>query len=380
MSVGTSVPVLPIVEAQSDFALNLLRSQNALQSTILSPVSISIALAMTLLGAKEETARQIRSAIAKNATDEELHAHFASVVSLLKSEDLNVTLDAANRVYVKNGYTLLDAYVEGIKKYYGGELEQVDFTDSQNTAKKINQFVEEATRNKIHDLISPDSLNDLTRLVLINAVYFKGDWETQFKKERTVEDHDFYLNENDTKKVAMMQIQSDFAYYETSDYQVLGLPYVGNQVYMYVILPREKNGLQDLLNNLNGPTLAQLLQKKGKTKVRVKLPRFKIESKFELTPTLKTLGITDVFGDTADLSGVAGNRELKVSEVVHKAFVEVNEKGTEAAAATGVQFRLLSSIDPTPPEFHADHPFAYFLIEKDQGNVLFSGLVVDKFE
>ena len=368
-----SSPLPAMIEAQADFALSLLRESGVNSSTILSPISISIALAMVYLGAKENTAAQIRNTIAKGVSEEEIHAHFASVLSLINSNDLNVTLESANRVYVQNDFKLLDSYVEGIKKHYAGELEEIDFAQASAAADKINGFVAKSTHDKIQNLISPDSLNDLTRLVLINAIYFKGEWDKQFKEEHT-RDADFYASPDNTKKVKMMSLESKFPYYETDDYQVLGLPYKNKQVTMYVILPRERFGLENLVNNMTASTLSQLLAKKGTTTVKVQLPRFKIEASFQLVDALKKLGITEAFEDSANFSGISEQGDLKVTDVIHKAFIETNEKGSEAAASTAavLKNRMRPAQPPVVPTFVADHGFIY-CVEDNNQNILFIG-------
>uniref|UniRef100_A0AC34GPB3 Serpin domain-containing protein n=1 Tax=Panagrolaimus sp. ES5 TaxID=591445 RepID=A0AC34GPB3_9BILA len=362
-----------MVNAQADFALNLLRDSGVNSSTILSPISISIALAMVYLGAKENTATQIRNTIAKDASEEEIHAHFSSVLSLINSNDLNVTLESANRVYLQNNFKLLDTYVEGIKKHYAGELEEIDFGQASAAASKINGFVEKATHDKIKNLISADSINDLTRLILINAIYFKGDWDKQFKEENT-RDADFYSSPDNTKKVKMMSLESKFPYYENENYQVLGLPYKSKQVSMYIILPRERFGLEKVVKEMNATTLTELLGKKGSTTVKVQLPRFKIESSFQLVDTLKKLGITEAFADNANFTGISEEGDLKVSEVIHKAFIETNEKGSEAAASSAaiVTTRMRPSKPPVIPTFVAEHSFLY-VIENNNQNILFIG-------
>jgi serpin B len=364
-----------MIEAQADFALNLLRDNGMNSSTILSPISISIALAMVYLGAKQNTATQIRDTIAKGVSEEEIHAHFSSVLGLINSNSLNVTLESANRVYLKNDFKLLDSYVEGIKKHYAGELEEIDFTQANAAADKINGFVAKSTHDKIQNLISSDSLDDMTRLVLINAIYFKGEWDKQFKEENT-RDADFFSSPDSTKKVKMMSLESSFPYYENDDYQVLGLPYKNQQVTMYIILPREKFGLEKVVQNMTASTLAELLSKKGRTQVKVQLPRFKVESSFQLVDALKKLGITEAFSDTADFSGISDQGNLKVSEVVHKAFIETNEKGSEAAAATAIiNFQpISSSLFPLPPviNFVADHSFLCVTTDV-RNNILFIG-------
>uniref|UniRef100_A0A7E4V4T0 SERPIN domain-containing protein n=1 Tax=Panagrellus redivivus TaxID=6233 RepID=A0A7E4V4T0_PANRE len=378
LSAGACVPIEPLAQAQVDFALNLLRHTGAPGSTIISPVSISIALAMAYRGAKAQTATQIRDVIAKGATEEEVHAHFAAVLDLISSNNLDVTLETANKLFVHQNFELLQDYVDGIKQHYKGQLEQVDFTKAAESAETINTFVEKATHDHIKDLISVDAINDLTRLILVNAIYFKGNWEKEFNADRTVEG-DFYATPEKTTKKELMQTQDKFPYYESDGYQVLGLPYKNEKVYLYIILPTERYGLDDLVNNLNGATLAQLLSKRDTEKVNVKLPKFKIEGEFELTETLQKLGIVDAFNE-ADFSGITNGGGLFISSVVHKAFIETDEKGTKAAAATGavMQLRCMPMHPPEPPkQFIADHGFLYVLTDAEHLHVLFAGKVAE---
>uniref|UniRef100_A0AC35FIS5 Serpin domain-containing protein n=1 Tax=Panagrolaimus sp. PS1159 TaxID=55785 RepID=A0AC35FIS5_9BILA len=365
-----SSPIPSMIEAQTDFALSLLRENGFNSSTILSPISISIALAMVYLGAKENTAKQIKHTIAKGVADEEIHAHFSSVLSRINSNNLNVTLESVNRVYLQNNFKLLDNYIEGIKQNYGGELEEIDFSKSSAAADKINEFVSKSTHDKIQNLISPNSLNDLTRLALINAIYFNGEWDEPFEVEIT-RNADFYVSPGNTKKVKMMSIESKFPYFETNDYQMLGLPYKNQKVFMYVILPRERFGLENLVKNMNSSTLFNLLSKRSSTtKVDVQFPRFKIEASFELTNALKKLGITEAFEDNANFLGISEQGNLKISQVVHKAFIEVSEEGTTAAAATHVGFQ--HKMFQIPKTFSANHPFL-FIIADDAHNIYFIG-------
>uniref|UniRef100_A0A7E4VPI9 SERPIN domain-containing protein n=1 Tax=Panagrellus redivivus TaxID=6233 RepID=A0A7E4VPI9_PANRE len=362
---STNDPSSPsIKQSQADFALNLIRNISTKGSVILSPVSISTALAMVYLGAKNKTAIQIRDVIAKGASEAEIHQHFAAVLDLVSSNSLDVTLETANRVFIQKNFQLLRNYIDAIKKYYKGELEQVNFSNAPKTAKTINKYVEKATHGLIKDLVSENAINDNTRLILVNAIYFHGVWEKAFKKSRSFEG-DFYASPVKTTKKTFMSMQESLPYYESEQYQVLGLPYKNNKVHLYVILPKERYGLDSLIQNLDGD---------------VKLPKFKIDSALDLNGLLQTLGVVDAFvDDVADFSGITDGRGLAVSNVVHKAFIETDENGTEAAAATAVYMNYRSSITSVlvdPLQFIADHGFLFILADADF-HMYFAGKVTE---
>ncbi|KAL3111195.1 hypothetical protein niasHT_011556 [Heterodera trifolii] len=369
MEISPSSPPSPdalILEAQADFALNLMRelSKNG-NSCIVSPFSVAIALSMVYVGAKEKTSKEMGQLLAKGAPEAEVHKYFGALLNAIKNGQNNYTLEVANKVYVKDGFEVLDAFKAQIAEHYGGQFEAVDFGDSVGAAKKINTFVEEATHEKIHDLISSDSLGELTRLVLINAVYFKGNWADKFDSKFTKK-RKFYVDEKNSKELDMMHKKDDFIYFEDDQLQLLGMPYQGENVFMFVMLPKESFGLAKLLAELDGKKLLELTKKRGKREVQVVLPKFKLESTHQLNKPLANMGMATAFSDSANFEGIA-NGPLKISEVVQKAFIEVNEQGTEAAAATIVHVATLSlMIEPPPPQFVADRPFVAFLVNYSQ--------------
>lgn len=366
-------PSAVILEAQTDFGLNLLRQtvSNSKASTVLSPLSVAIALSMVYAGARHETEAELGQLLGKGQEKEKIHEYFGSLIEMICASNKNYTLETANRVFVKDGFPLLDAYKKILNDHYQGQFQSVDFAQAQAAAKTINQFVEEATHDKIHNLIDASSLDELTRLVLINAVYFKGSWASKFDEKRT-QSKPFYVAEGNEKKVEMMQNTDSFIYHENNDVQVLGLPYENEEVFMFVVLPKERYGLENVLTNLTGKTLLKYLQKRNKRDVTVSLPKFKLESTHDLTSILKNAGLEHSFATSANFKGISDSGSLQISEVIQKAFIETNEEGTEAAAATGIQVRLLSA--HIPPEFIADHPFLYVLTT-NKGDVLFNGIL-----
>jgi len=373
------VPNNPILEAQADFAVNLLReSVNANQnaSVIISPVSVAIALSMVYAGAKDQTADEIAAVIAKGQDSEKIHAYFGSLIQgIAGNAQKNYTLETANRIYVKESYTLLQAYKDVLKSHYLGEFQSVDFTRSAETAKAINDFVAEKTHDKIKDLIKPDNLDALTRLVLINAIYFKGNWASKFNASST-EKKPFYQTPDNEVQVDMMQKKSKekFFYDENDAYQVLGMPYEGSEVFMFIVLPKERYGLEAVLKNLNGSALLNIVKNRRRSDVIVSIPKFKVESTHQLNEHLKKMGVNKAFDQAAaNLGGIAdlSNGQLYISDAIQKAFIEVNEDGSEAAAATAVVVTTKSA-PMRPRTLNANHPFLY-IIASHVGEIFFTG-------
>ncbi|GAI76663.1 unnamed protein product, partial [marine sediment metagenome] len=260
---------------------------------------------------------------------------------------------------------------------YDGRLSEVDFAGATETARKtINAWVEKKTKDKIKELLKPGVLNRLTRLVLTNAIYFKGNWDSQFEKART-QPAPFTLTDGKKVNVPMMNQTEKFKYTEAESFQALELPYVDNELSMVILLPKETDGLSDFEKTLTAGNLSEWLGKLRKRKVIVSVPKFRMTSQFSLAAVLKSMGMTDAFvPDAADFSGMNGKRDLFISAVIHKAYVEVNEEGTEAAAATGVVIGV-TSMPARPPVFRADHPFLFLIRDNRTGSILFIGRVMN---
>ncbi|KAL3099917.1 hypothetical protein niasHS_001843 [Heterodera schachtii] len=232
----------------------------------------------------------------------------------------------------------------------------------------INNFVKEATHQKICDLITPNSLDKNTRLVLINALYFKGTWAVTFNSKSTVEAK-FHVDEKTIIELEMMHLKAYFIYFWDTQLQLLGMPYKGEKEFMFVLLPKERFGLAKLLAHLDGKKLVELIKKRCKYTVKVELPKFTLEATHKLNTPLTNMGMATAFTESANFGGISANEPLLISEAVHKAFIEVNEEGTVAAAATAKNVRRSSSEEY---RFVADHPFCVFLIRDD--TVLFSAI------
>jgi serine protease inhibitor len=235
--------------------------------------------------------------------------------------------------------------------------------------------VEKKTNSKIKNLIGPGALDSMTRLVLTNAIYFKGNWARQFEEKRT-HDAPFTLTDGRKIEVAMMNQKAEFNYMETDTFQALDLPYVNEELSMVIMLPKKFDALDEFERTFTQDNLTQWLAKIHKREVVVFVPKFKMTSQFSMADVLKSMGMIDAFSSNADFSGINGKRDLCISAVIHKAYVEVNEEGTEAAAATGVVMRL-TSIGPPIPVFRADHPFIFIIRDKLTGSILFIGRVAN---
>jgi serpin B len=366
-----------VTQGNAGFALDLYRELRAQEGNLFfSPYSISTALAMTYAGARGETARQMAAVLHFTLEAGRLDAAFSELRTGLAAlqRKRGIELATANSLWPQKRYPFLKEYLSLVRKYYRTKITPVDYVDDPADARyKINAWVERETKDKIRNLIAkpPDPL---TRLILVNAVYFKGDWDSPFEKSASVE-MPFYADGSPPSKVPMMRQSHDFNYAEDEHAQVLELPYDGGGVSMLVILPRERDGLGKLEEALTKAVLDGWTGSLAACRVAVTLPRFKLESGFNLHEALAALGMKDAFDmDRADFSGMDGIPNwLYIMAVVHKAFVEVNEEGTEAAAATGVQMGVKSI--PDSFQFRADHPFLFLIRENAGGGILFLGRV-----
>ncbi len=338
----------------------------------LSPYSISSALAMVYGGARGETEKEMETTLHFGGQGP-THPAFSYLRKKLNGiqKKGHVELNVANSLWPQEDYTFLSDYLALTKEFYGSEIESVDYkTETEAARLLINNWVEAKTMNRIKDLIPEGMLDPLTRLVLANAIYFKGNWATQFKQEHT-RPAPFKLTDGTAIEVPMMSQTSDFKFSHSDTFQALELPYEGNDLSMVVLLPTQPDGLAELEKSISTEMISSLPF--NEQEVLVQLPKFKIEWKLELSKTLAAMGIPLALSDQADFSGMDGSRALFISEVVHKAFVEVNEEGTEAAAATGVGMRVTSM----PPMFEANHPFLFLIRENTTGAILFIGRVND---
>jgi serpin B len=315
---------------------------------------------------------------APESVDEQNPQYAALLKSVNGEGDRLFQLFTANALWGQQGFRFKPDFKKAVANFYDGAFNEVDFLALPDEAvKTINAWVSGKTGGKIKDLIQRDLIDQNTRLILTNAIYFKGKWREEFKKAST-RDEDWH-GQGATKMVPMMHRSGDYFYYEGNDFQALDLPYQGEQLSMLVVLPRKKDGLDSLeIRWTAAGTYQQVTAAlQHEETVIVSFPRFKMETEFKLKPVLCDLGAELAFSAGADFSGI-GEERLRISEVVHKAFVEVNEEGTEAAAATGVIMSLCAFKPELDPKvFQADHPFLFFIRDRNTNAVLFSGRVLD---
>jgi len=381
--------LISLTQGNNEFAVNLYKQLAAANkgNIFCSPYSISSALAMTYSGAAGETAREMAKVLRFHAPGARLHEGFADLIGSLNAEGKRgkIELSVANALWGQKGYGFKKGFLDLTRRYYGAGLHEQDFfKDAEASRRTINAWVERETRDKIKELIAPGVLNGSTRLVLTNAIFFKGQWVSQFKKGNT-KNEPFHKGAGKDISVALMKQTAEFGYMETPEFQALELPYVGNRLSMVVFLPNQAEGLGALEAQLSYKNLTGWLGRLRHCEVEVYLPRFKTTSEFQLKSYLRSMGMKAAFTppsgkfrpQEADFSGMDGKRDLYISVVVHKAFVDVGEEGTEAAAATAVLVDKMMSLPSSVPVFRADHPFLFLIRDKDSGSILFLGRMSD---
>jgi serpin B len=371
-----------LVKGNTAFALDLYRQlRTARGNLFFSPYSISTALAMTYNGARGQTAKEMARALHFPGDRNAMNPAFTNLIRTMQSggKHRGYQLLTANALWGQKSYAFEKEFLDGTRKYYWAGLKEVDFRDAPEEARReINRWVEEQTRDHIKDLIGQGVLTGETRLVLTNAIYFKGKWANEFRKAVTT-DEKFWLTKAKKVSPPMMHQQHKFRYAERNDVQVLELPYKGEDVSLVIVLPRAKDGLAALERALSPAQLSRWLDGLAPATVSVTLPRFKMTAAFRLEEQLAALGMKQAFKMEADFSGMEPQKELFLSAVIHKAFVEVNEEGTEAAAATGVVVEAKSEkrVEDEVHSFRADHPFLFMIRENRSGSILFLGRLSD---
>lgn len=369
-----------LVGDNTTFALDLYHKLAPTEGNLFfSPHSISTALAMTYAGARGKTETEMAETLHFSLGQTELHPAFKELEARLRtSGEAGTRLCVANSLWPQKDYAFLGDYLSLIEENYGTLITAVDYRSDRESARQtINQWVENATEHKIKDILQPRDLKSLTRLVLVNVICFKGTWATQFAPKNT-EDATFHVTFERAVQTPMMRQKITCRYASLPSLDVLELPYTGGGVSMIILLPKKIGGLQQIEATLSKENMAKWLGALSTRDVLVFLPRFKTMRRFNLSGTLASMGMVDAFSETsANFAGMDGRPDwLYISALIHKAFVEVNEEGTEAAAATAV---VMSgrSVPAQPLVFRADHPFVFLIQETQTGCILFAGRLSD---
>ncbi|XP_015230451.1 PREDICTED: leukocyte elastase inhibitor-like, partial [Cyprinodon variegatus] len=380
---GKNASTSPLSKANTTFSLALLRKlseDNSTANIFFSPFSISAALAMLMMGARGNTASQISECLEIQDCQNDVHNLFSKLLGKLNQPGAPFDLSVANRLYGDQSYSFLQEFLTETRSYYNSEMESVDFRTSFEEARvKINSWVEEQTKGKIKDVVPQNMVDNSARIILVNALYFKGYWHKQFLRDDT-STREFRLNKRTTKPVEMMTQESKFHFNFISEVscKILEMPYRGEEMSMIILLPKDitdnTTGLEQLEEHLTYEKLNKWTHpsKMRRRKISVSLPRFKVEENYDLDKVLSRMGMVDAFDETkCDFSGMSGNKELFLSKVSHKAFVEVNEEGTEAAAASNAEGIYYGFSDSA--SFYADHPFLFFIRHNPTLSILFAG-------
>jgi serpin B len=366
-----------VVKSVNAFAVDLYpKLKEGNDNLFFAPYSISTALAMTYGGARGATETQMAKTLHFENDRQRLPAVFGSLAAGLESSaaQTGCTLNLVNGLWGQKGFPFLKEYQELISQGYRGRLTELDFQKvPEQSRETINKAVEQQTEGKILELIPTGLIDEQTKLVLTNAIYFKGAWAEPFAKKGTQEG-EFTLLDGSKIQVQMMRRTGSYGYSEADGLQALELPYKGYAFSLIVFLPKEPAGLAPLEKSLTSEKLAELLDRFREQEVAVSLPRFTIKTpSYRLSRILAALGMTDAFTSKADFSGIDGEKDLCLKDVLHKAFVDVNEEGTEAAAATAVVMRLKAGMPSSPPVFRADHPFLFVIRHNSTKCILFMG-------
>jgi len=381
--VSTSEQAL-LVEGNSAFAFELYKAIKGEEGNLFySPYSISLALAMTYAGARGGTAEQMADTLQFMLEQERLHPAFNWLDAELASrgegaegkDGEGFRLNIVNAIWGQKDYEFLSDFLDVLAENYGAGLRILDFiNETEQSRVAINKWVSDQTEGRIEDLIPQGAIDALTRLVLTNAIYFNAAWEYPFNGNITA-DGPFYLLDGGQVSVPMMKQTESFDYTEGEGYQAVELPYDGGELSMVILLP-EAGNFQVFEERLQAQQVDAIINDLQETRVTLTMPKFEFDSEFSLKDTLAGMGMPIAFSSSADFSGMTGNPELFISDVIHKAFVSVDEAGTEAAAATAVIMKLTATPEP-PVEVTIDRPFIFLIRDIETGAILFVGRVMN---
>ncbi|KAJ1070739.1 hypothetical protein K5549_003718 [Capra hircus] len=385
LALGTTFTDETIAELSVNM-YNHLRATGEDENILFSPLSVTLAMGMLELGAQGSTLKEIRHSMGYDSLRNGEEFSFLKDLShMVTAEDSQYVMKIANSLFVQNGFHISEEFLQLIKKYFNAEINHVDFSQNVAVANYINKWVENNTNSLLKDLVSPRDFDAVTHLALINAVYFKGSWKSQFRPENT-RTFSFTKDDESEVQIPMMYQQGEFYYGEFSDgsneaggiYQVLEIPYEGDVISMMLVLSRQEVPLATLEPLVKAQLIEEWANSVKKQKVEVYLPRFTVEQEIDLKDVLKALGVTEVFIKNANLTALsADNKEIFLSKAIHKCFIEVNEEGSEAAAASGAKHAIQNfKMAVLYPQVIVDHPFFFLIRNRRTGTILFMGRVM----
>ncbi len=367
-----------IIAADNQFGFEIFKKVNASldepKNTMISPLSISLALAMVYNGADGSTKKQMEEMLHKaNLTPDDINKSYQEMVAALSSHDPKVELSISNAIFYRNTFAVKPDFITTNQNYYQAEVEGLDFTNAPATLEKVNGWVNTKTKGKIDKII--EEVSDQAVMYLLNAIYFNGEWKYRFDSKNTYE-MPFTKENQTTIQVPTMQIENPFNYYSNPNFELLEMPYGSGKYSMLIFLPEEGKTTNDVISLLNSENVNDWISKLTEQTKEVFLPKFEFKFDDSLVDELMALGMTDAFNASkADLSGISDAAKLVISEVKHKSYIKVDERGTEAAAVTGITIEV-TSVGPDN-SFRVDHPFIFAIREKDTQAILFIGKVLD---
>ncbi len=367
-----------IIESNNKFTFELFSMVADEQKNIfLSPFSVSAALAMTYEGARGKTRKEMSEVLHFPENAKEINESYKELISKTqKTKNPEYYLfNIANSVWAQKDFNFLHSYFETVKSYYDAQIEGVDFRtakDREIAVKKINDWTAKKTKNKIKNLLDNSSVDGDTKMVLVNAVYFLAQWDKKFNEKATQKDIFYTLNGKTQKE--FMYVNNRMKYAETDKFKMVEIPYKGKRASMIIVLPEKSYDFSLFEKEFGYDDFKNLYEKSEYKNIKLAVPKFKTEYKTDLAETLYSAGMKHAFTNRADFSGMTCKKELRIDKVIHQTFINIDESGTEAAAATAVIMKRITSVNPSGAiEFKADRPFLYFIKDNTTGSILFMG-------
>ena len=366
-----------IIAADNQFGFELFQKVNASldepKNTMISPMSVSLALAMVYNGTDGDTKKQMEDMLHKSGlTPDEINENYKELVAALSSHDPKVELAISNAIFYRNTFPVKNDFITTNQNYYNAEVAGLDFSKTTETLNKVNGWVNTNTKGKIEKILDQVSPDDI--MYLLNAIYFNGEWQYRFNSKETT-NMSFTKEDNQVVQAPTMAIENKFNYFSNQAFQMLEIPYGSGKYSMLVFLPASGKTTNDVISLLNPGNMTDWLSGMTELNRKLYLPKFEFKFDQSLIDVLKALGMTDAFSSNANFSGIADGGNLEISEVMHKTYIKVDERGTEAAAVTEITF--VNTSVGSDNSFRVDHPFVFAIREKDTNAILFVGKVMN---